>query len=65
MQFHLMFPNSNNGHFVCLGVGLAAGTVLSLLIFKRRMWPVHYGIGIGFGYALKDLEIALNSNSKL
>ena len=43
------------------GVGLAVGSVLSLVLFKRRLWPIHYGIGIGFGYALKDLEIDLNA----
>lgn len=43
------------------GVGLAVGSVLSLVLFKRRLWPVHYGIGIGFGYALKDLELDLNA----
>ncbi|KAI2808508.1 hypothetical protein RDWZM_005778 [Blomia tropicalis] len=42
------------------GVGLGVGTVLSLIIFKRRMFPIHYGIGIGLGYALKDLELDLN-----
>lgn len=44
-----------------LGVGLGVGALLSLVIFRRRLWPIHYGVGIGFGYALKDFELQLNN----
>ncbi|KAH7643027.1 MICOS complex subunit MIC10 [Dermatophagoides farinae] len=42
------------------GIGIAAGSLASLILFKRRVWPIHYGIGIAFGYSLKDFEICLN-----
>ena len=61
-MFYFLVPIFLITIILCAGVGFAVGTVLSLLIFKRRLWPVHYGAGIGFGYALKDLEIDLNSN---
>lgn len=47
------------------GVGLAAGGLLSLLFFKRRAFPIHYGVGIGIGYAVKQLELELNSNKRV
>lgn len=42
------------------GIGIAVGSLTSLILFKRRAWPIHYGIGIAFGYSLKDFEICLN-----
>lgn len=45
------------------GIGMLGGAITSLILFKRRSWPIHWGIGIGFGYALKDLEINLNDHS--
>ncbi|KAI8869808.1 DUF543-domain-containing protein [Ramicandelaber brevisporus] len=35
------------------GAGLGAGIVLSVVLFRRRMWPVHmgFGFGLGTGYA--------------
>ena len=32
-----------------MGSGLAVGAVLSLVLFKRRAWPLVFGTGSGFG----------------
>ena len=47
-----------------LGTGLAVGTVFSLVLFRRRAWPVVFGLGSGFGFATNDLNHDLN-DSKL
>ena len=60
---YLFFSSFFFVFFSFLGIGFAIGTTLSLVLFRRRLWPIHYGIGIGFGYSLKDLEIDLNSKN--
>ena len=32
-----------------MGSGLAVGAILSLVLFKRRAWPLFFGTGSGFG----------------
>lgn len=46
------------------GGGLAIGSVLSLLFFKRRAFPLWLGTGFGFGVGYRNCESALNSNQK-
>ncbi|KAI1890775.1 hypothetical protein AGOR_G00157090 [Albula goreensis] len=41
---------------VKLGVGLAIGAVLSATIFKRRIWPVAFGSGVGLGNAYANCQ---------
>lgn len=43
-----------------LSVGLTVGCVFSLLLFKRRMWPVTFGVGSGFGMGYSNCEHELN-----
>ncbi|GLV44519.1 uncharacterized protein CBL_10324 [Carabus blaptoides fortunei] len=43
-----------------LGGGALVGTVLSLLFFKRRKWPIIMGSGFGIGMAYKNCENQLN-----
>ncbi|CAG2120874.1 unnamed protein product, partial [Medioppia subpectinata] len=39
-----------------MGTGLAVGSVFSLLIFRRRLWPIIFGSGIGLGFASNQLQ---------
>lgn len=41
--------------------GLAIGSVLSLLIFKRKAWPIIMGTGFGAGVSYRTCEKDLNS----
>jgi inner membrane organizing system protein 1 len=43
-----------------MGTGLLIGSVFSLIIFRRRLWPIHFGLGTGFGFAVNDLQHDLN-----
>lgn len=38
------------------GLGLSFGVIFSVLIFKRRMWPVWLGTGIGAGRAIEECD---------
>jgi len=40
--------------------GLAVGSVFSVLLFKRKMWPITFGIGSGFGMGYSNCEHELN-----
>ena len=46
--------------FIFFIEGLAVGSVFSLLLFKRKMWPVTFGIGSGFGMGYSNCEHELN-----
>lgn len=46
------------------GGGLLIGSVVSLLFFKRRAFPLWLGTGFGFGVGYRNCETALNSNEK-
>ena len=41
--------------------GLTVGTVLSLVLFKRKLWPVNFGLGAGFGMGYSNCEYDLNN----
>ncbi|KAL1915861.1 uncharacterized protein VTP21DRAFT_6249 [Calcarisporiella thermophila] len=45
------------------GIGLGTGVVLSVLLFKRRAWPVMMSTGFGMGYAYSDCQIFLNAQA--
>lgn len=46
-------------HFT--GGGFLIGSVVSLLFFKRKSFPLWIGTGFGFGVGYRNCEIALNS----
>ena len=41
--------------------GLSLGGVFSIFIFRRRLWPVTFGAGIGVGHAISDYNKDLKS----
>ncbi|XP_015912324.1 MICOS complex subunit Mic10 [Parasteatoda tepidariorum] len=43
---------------VKLGSGLAVGTVLSLVMFKRKKWPIIFGMGAGLGMGISNCQHA-------
>ncbi|XP_054719717.1 MICOS complex subunit Mic10-like [Uloborus diversus] len=40
------------------GAGLLTGSLLSLILFKRRKWPIIFGLGSGFGMGLANCQHA-------
>merc|ERR1712037_197846 len=40
--------------------GLTVGSVFSLVLFKRRMWPITFGMGAGFGMGYNNCERDVN-----
>lgn len=46
------------------GGGFLIGSVVSLLFFKRRAFPLWIGTGFGFGVGYRNCETALNSKEK-
>ncbi|GAA5949333.1 hypothetical protein JCM3765_003374 [Sporobolomyces pararoseus] len=49
----------SNG-IVTAGTGLAAGIVASAILFKRRPWPVFFGLGWGLGQGYQDCKRVFN-----
>jgi len=43
------------------GYGFGIGALSSITIFRRRLFPIYLGVGIGFGYALSDYNKQLKS----
>ncbi|KAJ7715576.1 hypothetical protein DFH07DRAFT_762747 [Mycena maculata] len=43
------------------GVGFSAGVVLSVVLFKRRTWPIALSTGFGGGVAYADCDRSFNS----
>uniref|UniRef100_A0A1W7RA65 MICOS complex subunit MIC10 n=1 Tax=Hadrurus spadix TaxID=141984 RepID=A0A1W7RA65_9SCOR len=46
--------------FIKIGAGLGVGAMFSLLMFKRRMWPITLGMGIGLGMGMSNCQHDLN-----
>ncbi|CAL8143856.1 unnamed protein product [Orchesella dallaii] len=44
-----------------VGSGVVTGGALSLVLFRRRLWPITLGIGIGTGMAMANCQNKLNS----
>lgn len=42
------------------GIGFSAGVVLSVLLLRRRTWPVWLGTGFGLGAGYTDCERSFN-----
>ncbi|BFZ61602.1 Mitochondrial inner membrane organizing system component [Saitoella coloradoensis] len=42
------------------GLGLSVGIAASVLLFRRRTWPVFTGLGFGAGQAWNDADRVLN-----
>jgi len=40
--------------------GLAVGSVFSLALFKRKAWPLTFGLGTGFGMGYINCERDFN-----
>jgi len=43
-----------------MGGGLTLGAVFSLMLFKRRAWPVTFGLGAGFGMGYAHCQHSFN-----
>ena len=43
---------------------LISGAVLSLVLFKRKAWPLVFGTGSGFGMAYSNCEHQFNALKK-
>lgn len=43
------------------GYGLGIGLLFSMTLLRRRIFPIYFGIGTGFGYALSDCDKQLKS----
>uniref|UniRef100_T1KMS4 MICOS complex subunit MIC10 n=1 Tax=Tetranychus urticae TaxID=32264 RepID=T1KMS4_TETUR len=43
-----------------MAVGLAVGSLFSLFIFRRRLWPITFATGSGLGFALNDFQHDMN-----
>jgi len=43
------------------GTGAALGLVFSLVLFKRKPWPVVFGSGVGIGAGIQSLQNELKS----
>ncbi|KAF2368776.1 Protein of unknown function DUF543 [Trinorchestia longiramus] len=39
-----------------MGGGLGVGVVFSVLFFKRRRWPIIFGVGSGFGMGYANCQ---------
>ncbi|KAJ7085706.1 hypothetical protein B0H15DRAFT_365149 [Mycena belliarum] len=42
------------------GVGFSAGVVLSVVLFKRRTWPIALSTGFGAGVSYADCDRSFN-----
>ena len=43
-----------------LGGGLAIGSIFSLMLFKRRTWPIVFGLGSGLGMGYQNCQVEFN-----
>ncbi|KZT59959.1 DUF543-domain-containing protein, partial [Calocera cornea HHB12733] len=42
------------------GIGFSVGVVISVLLFRRRAWPISFTTGIGAGIAYADCDRSFN-----
>lgn len=56
IQLDLCISNA----IVKTGIGFSAGVVFSVLLLKRRAWPVWLGTGFGLGAGYTDCERSFN-----
>ncbi|GAB6031302.1 hypothetical protein CHUAL_009098 [Chamberlinius hualienensis] len=47
-----------------VGAGFAVGAVASLILFRRRKWPLLVGTGAGLGMGLSNCQHSLNNAFK-
>ncbi|KAG9019364.1 hypothetical protein FRB90_003468 [Tulasnella sp. 427] len=45
---------------VKVGIGFSVGVVGSVLLFKRRQWPIMLSTGFGAGFAINDCDRQFN-----
>merc|ERR1712172_344894 len=38
------------------GTGAALGSLVSLVLFKRKLWPITFGLGTGFGIGCSNCQ---------
>ncbi|EFX69420.1 hypothetical protein DAPPUDRAFT_231695 [Daphnia pulex] len=43
-----------------IGGGMATGVLFSLFLFKRKSWPVVFGVGVGAGMGASNCQYKLN-----
>ncbi|XP_029829165.2 MICOS complex subunit Mic10 [Ixodes scapularis] len=48
-----------------MGAGLGVGVVFSVVLFKRRAWPVVFGLGSGFGMGYNHCQHMFNESALL
>ncbi|XP_071446304.1 MICOS complex subunit Mic10-like [Hetaerina americana] len=44
--------------------GIVVGTAFSLVLFKRRKWPIIFGTGFGVGMAYENCQQDINATFK-
>ncbi|GJJ14665.1 hypothetical protein Clacol_008931 [Clathrus columnatus] len=44
----------------CTGVGFGVGVVASVILFRRRAWPITLSTGFGLGAAYADCDRSFN-----
>ncbi|WVO18069.1 hypothetical protein L204_105767 [Cryptococcus depauperatus] len=59
-QIATKFDNCVADLLVNAGIGFGAGVVASVLIFRRRTWPVALSTGFGAGVAYSNCNYSLN-----
>ncbi|CAK5277562.1 unnamed protein product [Mycena citricolor] len=59
-QSALQYDRCMADFLVKAGVGFSAGVVLSVILFKRRTWPIALSTGFGAGAAYADCDRSFN-----
>ena len=59
-HFHCFFLRQKSWlktiFFVNSNLGAAFGSLLSLVLFKRNLWPITFGLGTGFGIGYSNCQ---------
>ncbi|KAI9146173.1 hypothetical protein BKA69DRAFT_1043355 [Paraphysoderma sedebokerense] len=48
-----------------MGVGVSAGIALSVILFRKRTWPIAFSTGIGTGMAYEQCQSMFDPNVRL